>query len=82
VARRRPRGRALLGALALVAAVVAWVVLVVVAIDLGRSARADGGVTRWLLTVVASVGAALCLTLVFVLLARARDSLRGGGRHR
>ncbi len=82
VARRRPSGRALLGALALVAAVVAWVVLVVVAIDLGRSARADGGVTRWLLTVVASVGAALCLTLVFVLLARARDSLRGGGRHR
>jgi hypothetical protein len=82
VARRRPDGRALLGAVALVVAVVAWVALVVVAIDLGRAARVDGGTTGWLLTGAATVGAALCLTLVFVLLARARDALRGGGRHR
>jgi hypothetical protein len=67
---------------ALVVAVVAWVALVVVAIDLGRAARVDGGTTGWLLTGAATVGAALCLTLVFVLLARARDALRGGGRHR
>ena len=81
MARRRPDGRALLGAVALVVAVVAWVALVVVAIDLGRAARVDGGTTGWLLTGAATVGAALCLTLVFVLLGRAREAYRNRVRH-
>ena len=50
VAGRRPGGRAILGALALLLATVAWFALVVVAIDLGRSARTDGGTKDWLLT--------------------------------
>ena len=76
-----------LGALALLLAVAAWVFLVKAAIDFGRTARSDGDVTDWLFTIAATVGAALCLTLVFVLLARTRDALRSRvhhepGRHR
>lgn len=81
VASRRPTRRALLGALALLVATVAWLALVVVAIDRGRSARLDGGAKDWLLTGAATVGAALCLTLVFVLLGRAREALRSRVRH-
>jgi hypothetical protein len=77
---------------ALVAAA-AWVVLVLAAIDFGRAARGDDGASAWVLTIVAALGATLCLLLVFVLLARvwARLGLVGeaspsprtsGGRHR
>jgi len=86
-ARRGGWRRPLLGlGLALLAAV-AWVYLVTVAIAFGRSARDDGGAAAWSLTVVATLGAAACLALVFVLLVRARETLRGRarrepGRHR
>ena len=81
VASRRPTGRTLLGALALLLATLAWFALVVVAIDRGRSARLGGGTKDWLLTGAATVGAALCLTLVFVLLGRAREAYRNRVRH-
>jgi hypothetical protein len=76
-----------LNLVAALAAAAAWVVLVRAAIDLGRAARDDPGAMAWGLTVVATVGAALCLLLVFVLLARTRDSWAGRrrrvrGRHR
>ena len=81
VAGRRPGGRAILGVVALLLATAAWFALVVVAIDLGRSARLDGGTKHWLLTGAATVGAALCLTLVFVLVGRAREAFRTRVRH-
>jgi hypothetical protein len=74
----------------LVAAVVAaavWAYLVRTAIGLGRDARDDPDTTAWVLTVAATIGAAVCLLAVFVLLARMRAAWTGRrrrvrGRHR
>ena len=64
-----------------------WVYLVLAAIDLGRNARADSDTQGWVFTVIATLGAALSLLLVFLLLMRARDAWgtrrpRARGRHR
>ena len=56
---------------ALTAAAV-WLFLVMAAIDFGRAARMDGDAFHWLLTVVITVGAVLCLLLALVLVARVR----------
>ena len=65
----------------------AWVYLVLAAIDLGRNARDDSDTSGWVFTVIATLGAALSLLLVFLLLMRARDAWatrrpRVRGRHR
>lgn len=61
----------LLGA---VVGVVVWFYLVGAAIDFGRVAR-DGKTIAWVFTAAATVGAAVCLLLVFVLVARALVAL-------
>lgn len=75
--------RPLLGVLA---AAAAWWFLVRAAVLFGRSAVQDGAVAGWAFTGLASVGAALCLMLVFLLLARIweKRTPRGpaGGRRR
>jgi hypothetical protein len=68
-------------------ALAAWVFLVMSAIDLGRAAREAGNVAGWVFTVVVTLGAALCLLLVLVLIARIRSAWQGRarrqpGRHR
>lgn len=57
-----------------VLAAVAWVYLVSSAVDFGRLAR-HGQPIAWLFTVGASLGAVVCLVLVFVLVARVLRSL-------
>ena len=59
----------LLPALGAVAAGVAWVFLVKAAIDFGRVAR-GGDQAAWAFTAGATIGATLCLLLLFVLVAR------------
>lgn len=85
--RRDGWRRPLLGAGLALLAVAAWGYLVTVAIAFGRSARDHGGAPAWLLTIVATLGAAACLAVVFVLLARGREMVhdrarREPGRHR
>ncbi len=53
---------------------VAWVFLVNAAIDFGRTAR-GGDATAWLFTAAATLGAILCLLLLFVLAARVLSAL-------
>jgi hypothetical protein len=64
----------------------AWWFLVRAAVDFGRSAADGGGAARWAFTVVAGVGAAMCLTLVFLLVVRIWEERRPrgpvGGRRR
>ena len=48
---------------------VAWVFLVNAAIDFGRTAR-GGDSVAWLFTAAATIGAIVCLLLLFVLAAR------------
>jgi fatty acid desaturase len=69
--QRGPSRRPLLAALALgaVGAGLAWLFLVRAAIEFGRLAR-DGQSLAWAFTAAASVGAAACLLLMFVLGAR------------
>jgi hypothetical protein len=79
--------RALLLLVGIVLAAAVWVFLVISAIDLGRTAREDGSALGWAFTVAATLGAALCLLLVFVLAARLRAVFKGRvhhepGRHR
>lgn len=50
---------------------VAWVLLVVLAVHLGRDARGSGTVGAWLLAALATAGAAALLTAVLVVGARA-----------
>lgn len=66
-----PSRRPLLAALTLGAlgAGVAWLFLVKAAIEFGRLAR-DGQTLAWAFTAAATVGAAACLLLLFVLAAR------------
>jgi hypothetical protein len=59
----------LLLALGALAAGVAWVFLVKAAIDFGRVAR-GGDQVAWVFTAGATIGATLCLLLLFVLVAR------------
>jgi hypothetical protein len=86
-ARPGPAPQRLLGLLlAAVVAGAAWWFLVRAAVDFGRSAADGDGAARWAFTLVAGVGAALCLTLVFLLLVRIWEERapRGpvGGRRR
>lgn len=69
--QRRPLRRPVLTALGLgaVGCGVAWVFLVKAAIEFGRLAR-DGQNLAWAFTVAATIGAAACLLLMFVLVAR------------
>ena len=57
-----------------VVGVIAWFYLVNAAIDFGRVAR-NGKAVAWVFTGAATVGAAVCLLLVFVLVARALVAL-------
>ncbi|QNN52288.1 hypothetical protein [Nocardioides mesophilus] len=68
---KRPSRLPQLGGLSLgaVAAGVAWYFLVSAAIDFGQLAR-GGNALAWAFTGAATIGATLCLLLVFVLLAR------------
>jgi hypothetical protein len=59
----------LLLVLGAVAAGVAWVFLVKAAIDFGRVAR-GGDQVAWAFTAGATIGATLCLLLLFVLVSR------------
>jgi hypothetical protein len=68
----------LLGA---VVAIAAWGYLVRLAIDLGRDARDDPSAMAWGVAALATLGAAICLLLVFVLLGRMRDAWAGRRRH-
>lgn len=69
--QRQPKSRLpLLGlALGAVASGVAWFFLVRAAIDFGRVAR-GGDEVAWAFTAAATIGATLCMLLVFVLVAR------------
>lgn len=73
---KRKAPRRLLGALVLgaVAAGIAWYFLVIAAIDFGRLAR-GGESQAWLFCGAATLGATICLLLVFVLLARVLAAL-------
>jgi TRAP-type C4-dicarboxylate transport system permease small subunit len=72
---------ALLLVVGTIAAGAAWVFLVVSAIQLGRAAREDASASGWAFTVAATVGAALCLLLAFVLLLRLRAVFAGRAHH-
>jgi len=63
-----------------VASGTAWVFLVRAAIDFGQVAR-DGEGAAWLVCGAATAGAAVCLLLMFVLLARTWRSAALGGRY-
>ncbi|WP_445257203.1 hypothetical protein [Nocardioides aurantiacus] len=65
VPRQAPRGRLALLALATTACVVAWGVLVVLAIGAGRQLESGGG--AWTALVAATIGAAACLLLGLLL---------------
>lgn len=60
---------ALLVALGVLAAAGAWVFLVRAAIDFGQAGRNGQGLA-WVVCAAATLGAAVCLLLVFVLVAR------------
>ena len=67
------RTRSLVGlSIGVLLSLLLWVLLVRAAIDFGQAARDGRGAVGWLLTVVASLGAAGCLLLGFVLVARLR----------
>lgn len=77
----------LLRVLGVVLAAVAWLLLVIGAIDFGRAARDGQGAAGWVFTVAATAGAAACLLLVFVLVAQLGRTFRERaphepGRHR
>lgn len=61
-------------ALGVTGCVVAWGYLVLAAIDFGQSAR-DGNGAAWLLLSLASLGAAACLFLGMILVARTARAL-------
>lgn len=63
-------------ALGVLAAGAAWVFLVRAAIDFGQIAR-DGRPVAWALCAAGTLGAAVCLLLVFVLVSRAWGLLVG-----
>ncbi len=71
-----------------VVAAAAWLFLVRAAIDFGRAARSGQGASGWAFMLGASLGAVVCLLLLFALVARLRAVLRSaprrapGGRHR
>jgi hypothetical protein len=69
--RRFPLLLLLAGALA---SGVAWIFLVNAAIDFGRLAR-SGDQTAWIFTAAATIGATVCMLLLFVLGARVLVSL-------
>jgi hypothetical protein len=71
-------GRLLLGS---GVAAVAWFFLVGAAIDFGHTAR-NGQTTAWAFTAAATLGAAVCLLLVFVLVARLLATVGLVGRYR
>ena len=82
----RPLRQALVYLVAAVVALAAWVLCVRAAIQLGQDARDSPGVVAWALTGLVTLGAAICLLLVFMLLARVRNSWaarrrRVRGRH-
>lgn len=91
-AERAPGSGRVLPVLALAAgsvvAAAAWLFLVRAAIDFGRAARSGQGASGWAFTVGASLGAVVCLLLLFTLASRLRAVLRSapprvaGGRHR
>jgi hypothetical protein len=60
---------------------VAWGLLVVAAISFGRAARNGEGTLGWAFTIAATIGAAACLLLVFVLVAQLSHAVRGRVRH-
>jgi hypothetical protein len=74
--QRHPERRVpvLLLGLGAVASGAAWVFLVNAAIDFGRLAR-GGDETAWLFTAAATIGAIVCLLLLFVLGARVLSAL-------
>ena len=77
--------RVLLLVLGTLAASAAWVFLVRAAIAFGESARDGRGASGWAMTVGAGAGATLCMLLVFVLVARVRQTLlpkQAPGEHR
>jgi hypothetical protein len=94
----RPKGPGLVGytallGLGIVVAAAAWFFLVRAAVDFGQAAR-DGQSLAWAFCVGATLGATLCLLLVFVLGARvwvrfhaakversSRPARLPGGRH-
>lgn len=83
----RPVGRAVVYLTAAVLAAAAWAYLVRLAIDLGRDARDDPTAIAWGVALLVTLGAAVCLLLVFVLLSRMRDAWAGRrvrvrGKHR
>lgn len=59
----------------------AWLLLVIAAIDFGRAARDGNGAAGWVFTVIATAGAAACLLLVFVLLAQLGRIVREREKH-
>jgi hypothetical protein len=64
-----PTLRLVATALGVTVSAAAWFFLVRAAIDFGQAAR-DGRSIAWLFTIAATLGATLCLVLVFVLCAR------------
>lgn len=73
--RRPARLYVALLALGVVAGAALWGFLVRAAIDFGQAGR-DGEPVAWLVCIAATLGAALCLLLVFVLVARIWSALR------
>ncbi len=71
-----PTGRLASYAAAVVAAALAWGVLVYYAIQLGPSAKA-GELGAWLLLAVATLGAVGCLFLALIFGGKFLDTLRG-----
>ncbi len=76
-APRPPKTRILVLALILTATLVAWGVLVYVAIDFGQEAR-SGQSTAWVLLAIATVGAAACLFTTLLLGRRILTLVQGG----
>jgi hypothetical protein len=69
------RRRVLLLVVGALLAAAVWLFLVRAAIDFGQAARDGRGAAGWAMTVGAGAGATLCLLLVFVLLARVRETV-------
>lgn len=69
--RRRGQGTgAPLRMLGAGAALLAWFVLVIAAIELGRGAASEANAAGWVGTVLAGIAATLCLLAAFVLIGR------------
>ena len=73
---RIARGRLVRLAAGATLTLVAWGLLVVLAIDFGGRAR-EGNGAAWGYLLVATVGATACLFLALILIARAVSALRG-----